>query len=267
MVMSEIAMDMDNARAVIGGNGPPEPTVLERAEAAAVAVSAFMDNTPVFTIGAHCVEAKKLMERCRGAAAELEDERDALVRPLNEEVSAVNSKYKTLHNSDARRPGTLDRVLLELKTRLTNYARATEEARARVAELAALEAAKAEAKARAAEAAEVEAKANATAGVLDTDVVGKIEAADRAFAEYELASRFAQIKERDIRFRVSDGVNGDAEGMRLTKYLILDSYTHAIKAIGPHDKIRDAILSAAREYKKTHGVLPDGVSEVSERKY
>jgi hypothetical protein len=49
--------------------------------------------------------------------------------------------------------------------------------------------------------------------------------------------------------------------------LVLESYGKAIKAIGPNDKIRDAILAAARDYRKLRGKLPDGVTETSERKF
>jgi hypothetical protein len=55
--------------------------------------------------------------------------------------------------------------------------------------------------------------------------------------------------------------------MRTEKTLVLENYGRAIKAIGPNDKIRDAVLSAARDYRKLHGKLPDGVTEVTERKF
>ena len=59
---------------------------------------------------------------------------------------------------------------------------------------------------------------------------------------------------------------GKAASLRTVETLHLDSYNLAIKAIGPHPKIEEAILAAAREYRKVHGVLPDGVSATQERK-
>lgn len=266
MRMAELHMEAENVRAVIGGNMPPEPTPIERAETAMVAVSNFLNETPVIETGAHLVEAKRLVEHARGAAAELEAERVALVDPLNKQVTSINGKYKFIHNTDSKKPGVLDKVLGELKTRLTAYAVAEEAKRAREAETARLAAEKAEQAARAAEAAEQQAKHDAVVGVMDTGVAEKIVAADQAFAEFETASRFAARAEKDVAFRIGNG-SGKALGMRTEKTLVLENYGRALKAIGPCEKIETAILSAARDYRKEHGALPDGVSETSERKF
>lgn len=254
------------AIAGIGHNQPPEPTIIERAGEAKQALSVFLDAVPVITEGTHLVEAKRLVEHARGAAAEMEAERDGLVRPLNEQVSAINAQYKAIHNVDSKKPGTLDKVLNELKNRLTTYAVEEEAKRARAAEAARVEAEKAEATAREAERIEQEAKMEAAVGVIDTGVAAKIEEADQAFSEFERASRFADRAERDVTFRIGDG-RGKSLGMRTEKTLILESYSKAIKAIGKNEKIETAILSAARDYRKEHGKLPDGVTEVSERKF
>ncbi len=266
MRMAELAMDMDNFRDMRGHNQPPEPTPLERADEAMVALSNFLNETPVIETGAQCVTAKRLVEHARGAAAELEDERVKLVDPLNTQVSEINRKYKAVHNSDSKKPGMLDRVLGELKARLTTYAVNEEKARAFKAEVARVFAGKVEAEARAAEAAEQQAKMDAALGVVDTGIADAIKAADDKFAEFETASRFAKRAERDATFRIGDG-RGKALGMRTEKTLVLEHYGRAIRAIGPCEKIETAILSAARDYRKEHGALPDGVSETSERKF
>lgn len=262
--MAELHADMELAG--IGHNQPPEPTVIERGIEAIQALSVFLDSTPVITEGEHLVKAKRLVEHARGAAAEIETERDGLVRPLNEKVSAINAEYKAIHNADSKKPGTLDKVLNELKVRLTTYAVEEEAKRARAAEAAKVEAERAEAAAREAERLEQEAKMEAAIGVIDTGVAAKIEEADHAFSEYEKASRFAARAERDVTFRIGDG-RGKSLGMRTEKTLILESYSKAIKAIGKNEKIETAILSAARDYRKEHGSLPDGVTETSERKF
>src|SRR5688572_8287712 len=99
----------ENPRAVIGGNMPPEPTPIERAQTAMIALSNFLNETPVITEGAHLVEAKRLVEHARGAMAEMEAERVKLVRPLNDQVDDINAKFKTIHNTDTKRPGTFDK--------------------------------------------------------------------------------------------------------------------------------------------------------------
>lgn len=250
----------------MGHNNPPEPTPLERAEEAQIALSNFLNETPVITEGPHLVEAKRLVEHVRGACAELEGERVALVDPLNKQVVGINGRYKAIHNTDSKKPGTLDKILGELKARLTAYGKEEEAKREHEAELARIALAEAEVAAREAEAAELQAKQDAVVGVMDTGVAEKIAEADAKFAEFEAASRFAKRAERDVTFRIGDG-QGKALGMRTEKTLVLDSYGRAIKAIGPCEKIETAILSAARDYRKEHGALPDGVSETSERKF
>lgn len=261
--MSNLAV---NPREHIGANNPPAPTTLERAQHAMDALAVFLNANPVIEGGEQLVAAKALVERARGAMAELEAERDKLVRPLNEEVAAVNGKYKAIHNTDPKKPGVFDKVLTELKSRLTAYAKVEEAKREREAELLRIEQARAEHEAREAERLEAEAKANAGHGELDTGVVQAIENADQKFSEFEAVSRFAARAEKAVPVRIGGGV-GKAMSMRTEKTLVLDSYGKAITAIGPNEKIRDAILSAARDYRKEHGKLPDGVSETSERKF
>lgn len=259
-------MEVDNPRAVIGGNSPPEPTVIERAQDAITALGKFLNDVPVITDGPHLVEAKRLVDWVRGAAAELETERAELVRPLNDELDAINGKYKALHNKDAKRPGTLDKTLAELRDRLTAHGRAEEAKR----ETAALEAKRiadtAEAAAREAELIEQQAKMDAAVGVIDTGVAEAIADADDKFNDFKTASRFAARAEKQTTFRIGNG-QGKALGMRTEKTLVLESYAKAITAIGKNEKIETAILSAARDYRKDNGKLPDGVTELSERKF
>jgi hypothetical protein len=252
--------------ATIGHNNPPAPTPIERAQDAIALLSAFLDAAPVITEGPCLVEAKRLFEHARGAMAELETERDRLVRPLNEQVASINIKYKAIHNADSKKPGILDKVLAELRGRLTAFATEEEAKRERAAEMARIAAEAAEAAAREAERIEQEAKANAAVGEIDTGVVDAIATADQRFAEFETASRFAARTERETTFRIGDG-GTKALSMRTEKTLVLENYGRAIRAIGPNDKIESAILSAARDYRKLHGKLPDGVTEVSERKF
>lgn len=265
MQMAQLAAEADTI-ARIGHNNPPEPTPIERGHDALSALGKFLDDAPVITDGPHLVEAKRLVEHARGAAAEIEAERTALVKPLNDQVTSINATYKALHNTDSKKPGTLDKVLNELKARLTAYGKAEEVKREAAAAEAAKIAAEAEAAAREAERIEFQAKQDAVVGVIDTGVAEAIQNADEKFAEFERASRFAKQTEAQTTFRIGNG-SGKALGMRTEKTLVLESYGKAIKAIGPNETIKEAILTAARAYRKLHGCLPDGVSETQERKF
>lgn len=263
--MAELHMASETIRG-IGDNGPPEPTPLERASDAAVELSNFLNETPVIETGPHLVRAKQLVEHVSGACAEVEAKRVELVTPLNDELAEINATYKAIHNTDKKKPGTLDRVFAELKARLTAYGVAEEARRDAEAERLRLVAEQAEKAARDAEAAEQQAKHDAVVGVLDTGVAEKIAAADQKFTEFETASRFAKRAENGVTFRIGNGV-GKALPMRTVETLHLDSYGKALKAIGPNETIKEAILTAARAYRKQHGQLPDGVSATEERKF
>lgn len=248
--------------AIVGHNQPP--SAIDLALTTIDAMSEWMKANPVIETGEQASEAKLLCDRAKAALDEIESERDKLVRPLNEQVDAINRDYKTLHNTDKKKPGTYDRVFIELKARVSAFLIAEEEKRRKEAEAAAAKAAEAERLAREAEAKEREAIENAKAGEVDVDVVAVTADADASFAEFEKASRFAARAERDAKVKLGGGF-GKAASLRTVETLHLDSYGKALKAIGPHPKIEEAILSAAREYRKQHGALPEGVSATLER--
>lgn len=248
--------------AIVGHNKPP--SAIDLALTTIDAMSEWMKANPVIETGEQAGEAKLLCDRAKVALDEIEAERDKLVRPLNEQVDAINRDYKALHNTDKKKPGTYDRVFIELKARVSAFLIAEEEKRRKEAEAAAAKAAEAERLAREAEAKEREAIENAKAGEVDVDVVAATTEADESFAEFEKASRFAARAERDAKVKLGGGF-GKAVSLRTVETVHLDSYGKALKAIGPHPKIEEAILSAAREYRKQHGALPDGVSATTER--
>lgn len=248
--------------AIVGHNQPPSP--IDLAGITIDAMSEFMKANPIIADEDIAREAKTLCDRAKAALEEIESERDKIVRPLNEQVDAVNSKYKALHNTDKKKPGTYDRIFIELKARLAAFMLKVEEERRKAAEVAAAAAAEAERIAREAEQAERDALANAAVGEIDVDVVAVTQQADESFAEFEKASRFADRAERDTKVKLGGGF-GRAAALRTVETLHLDSYGQAIKAIGPNEKIEAAILSAARDYRKTHGELPPGVSATTER--
>lgn len=250
------------ALAVIGHNKPPE--TIEAAHDTMNALSEWMKERPVIATEDEAREAKKLLDRAKSCADEIESERDLQVRPLNEQVSAINSKYKAIHNPDPKRPAILDKIIGELKSRLSAFMLAEEAKLLVEAERLRIEAEEAARIAREAEEREREAIANSQAGELGVDVTAVVIEADAAFGDFKKADRAAAIAERDARVKIGGGWMRSAS-LRNKETLVLENYNKAITAIGPHPKIEEAILTAAREYRKKNDKLPAGVSAVFTR--
>lgn len=257
------ALQQINYAPTIGDNNPPGP--IDHAQTVIDDINAWLGDHPVVETEDQAREAKPYLDRAKNALDEIESERDGKVRPLNETVDAINVKYKALHNTEKKKPGQFDKIVNELKARVAAFLAAEEARREREAEEARRNQEEAERIAREAERREHEALQNAAAGELDIDVAEVTQAADTAFKEYELQSRFAARAERDTKVKIGGGFE-NAVSLRSVETLHLDSYGLALKAIGPNDKIRDAILSAARDYRKLHGALPAGVRATTERK-
>ena len=243
-------------------NNPPTP--IEFASATIGELSTWMADHPVIQSEEDAREAKLLIDRAKAALEAVETERDGKVRPLNEQVKAINGEYKALHNTDAKSPGTFDKVLGELKQRLGAFLLAEEARRAREAEDARRKLEEAERVAREAEAREAEALANAAAGEIGVDVAAVTQEADTAFKDYERQSRFAERAERDTKVKIGGGF-GNAASLRTKETLILEDAKACLKAVGVTEKVREALLSAARDYRKLKGELPKGVRAETER--
>lgn len=246
-----------------GHNNPPGP--IDHGQTVIDVINAWLGDHPVIETEDQAREAKPLLDRAKAAFEEIEAERDGKVRPLNEKVAEINGLYKAAHSTDPKKPGRFDRIVIELKSRVGAFMAREEEKRAIAAEAARKAQAEAERLAKEAEAKEREAIQNAAAGEVDIDVAEVTTIADQTFQEFERASRFAARAEKNAKVKIAGGF-GNAAALRNVETLHLESYGKAIKAIGPHDKIREAILSAAREYRKLHGALPEGVTATNERK-
>lgn len=252
-----------NSRAVVGGNNPPGP--LEAAEITIRALSDFMKDHPVIQSEEDARAAKPFIDRAKIAMDEIEADRDSKVRPLNQQVAEINAEYKAVHNTDPKKPGTLNKIYNELKERVAKFLRDEEQRRLREAAAARAAAEEAERQAREKEAAERKALENASVGEIDIDVAEVTKEADESFATFQRASRFADRAEKDTHVKLGGGF-AQAVSLRTAETLNLDDALKALVVIGVTDKIRDAILSAARDYRKLHGKLPDGVSSTKERK-
>jgi hypothetical protein len=244
-----------DSRLGIGGNNPPGP--IDFANESIAALSDWMKDHPVVESEDDARAAKLLADRAKGSLDTMEAERDRLVRPLNEEVAAINGRYRPIRTA-------LEKVLDALKKRLTAYAKALEAERLRQAEEARRVAEEAEAAAREAEAREREAAEDASQGVCDVDIGAATIAADAAFAAFEKTQRAAERAERDTHVRIAGGFT-KALGLRTREILTVTDWKAAIEEIGLTDAIRDAILTGARAYRKEFHELPEGIASEFER--
>ncbi len=239
----------------IGHNNPPSP--IDSVREAIIDVGGFLKDNPVIETGEQAKHGSLYVERIRKTLQDAEDARKTEVGPLNEQVKDINERYRS-----ARSP--LETVLDELRRRLTDFAAREEAKRIKAAEEARLAAEAAEMEARRAEEAEREAKENATFGEV-TDVAAAVVEADQAFSVFQRADRAAAVAERDTVVRLPSQLGGRAMGLRIKETLTVDSALKAISEIGSHPKINEAILSAARDYRRKYGRLPAGVSASTSR--
>lgn len=251
-----------NNVAQIGHNQPPSPITIAHDTFADVAK--WLANNPVIETEDSAREAAALVKRAEGSLREIEAERDAKVRPLNEKVAAINLEYKTHHNTDKKKPGSFDKIFNILLMRLDAFMKAEEDRRAAEAERLRFEALEAERIAREKEEAEREALENASLGEIGIDVAVVTQEADSAFRDFERADHAAQLAERNTPTRISGGY-GRSLSLRNKETLIVTDAAAAIAAVGLTDGIRDAILTAARAYRKLNNKLPEGVKAETDR--
>ncbi len=254
--------------ATIGHNGPPEPiaeTAVDRARISSFALSDWMRGRPVILDQSMAIAAKALKDRADGSLRSMQEERDARVRPLNEEVRAINASYRGPK-------ADLESVRNTLLDRLTAYARRLEAERQaklaaerRVAEEAAQAAMEAEQR-------RIEALDDASQGVCDIDIEAISQDLENTISALALAVRNVQRAERETKVRIGGGY-GRVSTLRNKPGLAITDWQAAIAELGTlpdgsfalPDGIADAILTCARAYKKATGDLPAGILATSER--
>jgi hypothetical protein len=217
-----------NPREHIGANNPPDALALARPTIEEL--GRFLKDFPVVANDTEAREAKVILDRTVLALKGVEDERDGKVRPLNEQVAAINAEYHKFHNTNEKKPGLWNTLVRELRIRLTKFAQAEEAKRQAAAEAARSAAAEAERKAREAEEREREAAADAAAGVCDVDFAAATEEADAAFAAFQRAGREAQRAERDTTVRIGGGF-GRVSTLRTAEILIITNIHAAIEDV------------------------------------
>jgi hypothetical protein len=244
-------------------NNPPSP--IEFAQSVIDELATFMANHPTIESEEDARGAKVFIDRARAALVDIEVERVTMVTPLNDEVARINGEHKRYHNNDRHKPGLFDKVLNALVARVQSFMLIEEARRKREAEHARLLAEAAEKAAREAEAREKEVHENAAVGEIGLDVQTATSEADQAFEDYQLASRFAKLAEKESKVKVGGGF-GRSLSIKDREVLIVKDWKLAIDKVGLTDNIRDAILTAARNYRHEYGELPSGIEVTYERK-
>lgn len=241
----------------IGHNQPPDMSIM--VGEVAQNLSDWMKDNPVIADESKAREAKIKIDVGKLAIADLEAERTAKVKPLNEQVKTINEGYRAPRE-------LLRKVLDELERRVTDFL-AKEEAKRIVAAEEARKAAEiAEQLARGAERSEQIALSNAAAGELDVSVMDAVAEADRSFTAYQKAERQAQIAEREAgNVRLGGGFTR-ALSLRSTEVLHVTDLMAAVGAMKESARITEAVIKAARSYKKVYGKYPPGIEVQIERK-
>lgn len=244
--------------ATIGHNSPPGP--IDDAEVMAADLNEWLAEHPVIQTEEDAKAAGLEIERARIVLGSMEDARKKEVQPLNDAVTAINGRYRVPRE-------TLKALCDQAKVRLNLYVLKKEDAKRAEAEAKRREAEEAERLAREAEAKAQEAIENAKAGEC-VDLAGALVGVATAGAEAGRADRAAAIAERDVGVRIPSQLGGRALSLKTREVLIVDDIYAAIESMlgGPStEKITDAVLSAARDYRKANGVLPNGIHAEFER--
>lgn len=241
-----------------GHNQPP--SAIANVVEASTALSAWLKGHPAIVDEATARDAKLQLDRSDGNLKAAYDDREKVAKPLYQ-------KWQ-----DARAPYTqpiegLAKLIAELKARMTSYAKAE---KARREEMYAAAQRLADEAARVAQEAadkEREARDNASVGDFDADVAATIAEADAKAAEAKRLARGAAVAERDAdRVRLGGGFQR-AAGLRTVKTIVIDDPAKVVAAVWEgSEKLRDAMVTAARGYQKLHKRLPAGCHEDEDEK-
>lgn len=240
-------------------NRPPE--AIDHARDALSELSAWLRDNPVIEGQAQLKAGTALKERTLVALNEARAERETKTKPWREKLNAIFAAYELVKDK-----GTLERAYSELRKRLTNFANEVEARRIAEANRLRHEAEERARIAREAELAEQDAIACADVGEC-TDVAGAIEQADSTFSAFQRADRQAAIAEKNVPLRTGSVLGGRSISMRTTEKLVIENVELAISVIGLTEKITEAILSSARDFRKERNELPPGITATFERSY
>lgn len=237
-----------------GHNNPP--SVLEFCAETTAELGLWLEDHPVIETEDEARAGKLLVDRATSTMADAEHERDKLVRPLNEQVKEINSRFRQPRD-------TLRQICDILKERLQAFIKAETQKREAEAEAKRREVEEAERRARDAEERERASLDEARMGVVNAGQAEARIAADVAFSAFERAEREAARAEKETHVKIGGGFK-KALSTRTKEVLVLNNWQRAIDEMGLSDALIEAILKEARAYRKGHGYLPSGVTATTE---
>lgn len=221
-------------------------------------LGAFFQDRPAIEAEADAQAGAKLVKAAKAAVKGIDTERKARTAPLNEQIASVRDEYRAPE-------ATLTKLIERLSGLLTAFSRAEEAKRAAAAAEARRRADEAERAAREAEAREREAAENASLGELGVDLAAATAQADQAFEVRQRQERAARAAEKAVPVRLASD-DTRALSLRTVEILSVTDAVAALRAMGTTPKLEEALISAARDHRKTWGELPPGIASRSERR-
>jgi hypothetical protein len=236
-------------------NNPP--SLIEFAGESATVLSDWLKENPVVETEEQSRAYKLLRDRGKSCLRDMEDERKVRVKPKQEEIDLINGEYRSPR-------AILEKILGEGDNRLNEYIKKEENRRLRDLAEAQKRVEEAEQAARDAEARERSAVDDARTGV-ETDIGAAAVEADARFAAFQLAQRTLARAERAKDVKLGGGFNR-ALSTRFKEELVVEDPYKALSVMGWSERLLEALLTDAREHRRKHGDLPDGIIAQGERR-
>lgn len=256
---------MSDVSSGLGHNsGPNEPIEVTDARSAVKRLREWLMENPAITSEDEYRAANDQRAIFIKSQKALDEARDRETKPLHEAWKDKIAYFK--------KPQDVMASVLEIlvKQRMEPFAKAERDRKLREAEAARLAAVEAERIAREKEEAERKAIEDAAVGSCE-DVAGKTMEADVAFDQFAAANRQAARAEKDAVKGVRSRFAEKATHLRTKEILTVTSMPEAMKCLWMEygeKGLSAAILTAARDWRKTHGngtELPPGITRTEEQ--
>lgn len=254
-----------NPRAVIGGNNPPKSAVFLRVEEIIAVANKWITERPTITEQEIADKAGAFVRQSTTAQNELNKARLEATLPLRQQVDAINKEHDDLGSTLKRLTG----IILE---RLNAFATAQRLEQERIAREAREAAEKAAAEAAEAKRKEAELLAQAESGAakggfanVASSIAESREAEQRA---KQLEAEAKAAEKAKPKFGGEHFTEGSRRSLtqRKVETPVVSSPGDVLRAVitanggSVPDGVRDALLTAARAYKREKGKWPKGIT-------
>ena len=233
------------------------PSQIEFASETADSVAEWLKNNPIVETDEQARAGKLFVDRARLCLQDLEDDRKTKTRPLYKQITDLDDQYRSPRS-------ILEKILTELKERLNAYIKREEEERQRVLAEARRKAEEAEKAAREAEERERATVDDARHGA-EADIGAVTKEADEKFKQFRQAERAVVFAEAETKVKIGGGFSR-ALGTRFKEELLIEHPRQALAVMGWSERLLNALLMDAREYRRKHGSLPHGIISKGERR-